>query len=497
MKRPDMKKPELQDYGVTSEEYARYGQISESNSVNFGGGWLILLLVFLPIIVGIGVLFFTRDWDAAIAYGLISVAPFGVLCVIVRAFADKGNESRILQSPVTTQIEQYEEALATYSKAQLEAEQAQLEVARARRAAEQARLREVERSRMEAEQARQAVERERQAAERAERRKRIDYWRSLRGIPFEQELAALYRRLGYQVETTPKSGDLGVDLILTKDGKKTIVQCKGQKDRAAPAIVLQTIGARVNRRADNAVVACTGGFTHSAIDLAKRNRIELISAREMAKMAGSIVQSQQERLISEEATPASFPVAPSSRMGQQQKLLIKAAPASNEPTSPRCGNCGSEMTLRSTKYDKFWRCGRFPKCKGIRNTVQSGATPTPSAVENAQVGLRIEQPERAIPKQPAPKVILHRPLRREEASSNRSEQSQGNLSQDCQPVLNVLVAAALWHSWSYGKAAKASSGDVPGTQNAKAREILIGVTFVTRALSFDSGRIWIGPTSQG
>ena len=307
MKRPDMKKPELQDYGVTSEEYARYGQISESNSVNFGGGWLILLLVFLPIIVGIGVLFFTRDWDAAIAYGLISVAPFGVLCVIVRAFADKGNESRILQSPVTTQIEQYEEALATYSKAQLEAEQAQLEVARARRAAEQARLREVERSRMEAEQARQAVERERQAAERAERRKRIDYWRSLRGIPFEQELAALYRRLGYQVETTPKSGDLGVDLILTKDGKKTIVQCKGQKDRAAPAIVLQTIGARVNRRADNAVVACTAGFTQGATKVAKHNGIKLISAAEIARMAGSVAESQQRQLIPDETASFSVP----------------------------------------------------------------------------------------------------------------------------------------------------------------------------------------------
>ena len=219
---------------------------------------------------------------------------------------------------------------------------------------------------MEAEQARQAVERERQAAERAERRKRIDHWLSLRGIQFEKELAALYRQQGYQVRSTPVFGDQGIDLILTKDDTTTVVQCKGQKGRAGSPVVIALIGARENYGTGHAILACTGGFTHSAIDLAKRNRIELISAREMAKMAGSIVQSQQERLISEEATPASFPVAPSSRMGQQQKLLIKAAPASNEPTSPRCGNCGSEMTLRSTKYDKFWRCGRFPKCKGIQ-----------------------------------------------------------------------------------------------------------------------------------
>ena len=159
-------------------------------------------------------------------------------------------------------------------------------------------------------------------------------------------------------------------------------------------------------------------------------------------MAGSIVQSQQRAAnILRKRTPASFPVAPSSRIGQQQKLLIKAAPASNEPTSPRCDSCGSVMTLRSTKYDKFWRCSRFPNCKGIQNAGQEGLESTISTVEHAQMGLRVKQPERAIPKatspqarQPAPKVILHRPLRREEASSNRSEQSQGNLSQDCQPV---------------------------------------------------------------
>ena len=203
------------------------------------------------------------------------------------------------------------------------------------------------------------------------------------------------------MRSTPVFGDQGIDLILTKDDTTTVVQCKGQKGRAGSPVVIALIGARENYGTGHAILACTGGFTHSAIDLAKRNRIELISAREMAKMAGSIVQSQQERLISEEATPASFPVAPSSRMGQQQKLLIKAAPASNEPTSPRCDSCGSVMTLRSTKYDKFWRCSRFPNCKGIQNAGQEGLESTISTVEHAQMGLRVKQPERATLKQPA------------------------------------------------------------------------------------------------
>ena len=128
--------------------------------------------------------------------------------MLANVLDDERQKTHMAESSLGIQIEQYEEALMAYAEAVREAEKAHKETGRARLEAERAKPR---------------------RQRRAERRKRIDYWRFLRGIEFEQELAALLRSLGYQVQSTPKSDDQGIDLILTKDGKITIVQCKGQK----------------------------------------------------------------------------------------------------------------------------------------------------------------------------------------------------------------------------------------------------------------------------
>ena len=484
MREPDVKKPQLQGYGLTPEEYGRYRKLRRVSSevlwARFG------LRVWLTAgAVGI-VTWITTDHftDTASFYGIVSFCvTAGLLWLSLSGIAKFHNlrNTRMWQNSTGIQIQRYQWDLATY----LEAERKTVE------------------GRIAAERVRREAERQRREAERAERRKLLEYWESLRDTEFEEELAVIYRHKGYHVKTTPTTGDQGVDLFLKKDGKTSIVQCKGQKDRAAPAIVLQTIGARVNRRADNAVVACTAEFTQGATKVAKHNGIKLISAAEIARMAGSVAQSKQRQLIPDETASFSVPEAQVNMTALQQQL-IRVDAASDELAFPRCGNCGSEMTLGSSKYDKFWRCGRFPKCKGVRIVHQGGHGSLTSVAESAQMGKRVKQPERATLKQPAtskttsPKSHIA-PTTQARGGVKQPERtvSRKPLSQDCQPVLNVLVAAALWHSWSYGKAVKASSGDVPGTQNAKAREILIGVCFVTRDLSFDSGQIWIGPTSQG
>ena len=158
---------------------------------------------------------------------------------------------------------------------------------RKRREAQQADKRARLEARRAAEKARWEAERAKQAAERAELRKRIDHWLSLRGIQFEKELAALYRQQGYQVRSTPVSGDQGIDLILTKDDTTTVVQCKGQKGPASPAVVRELFGSlHAFEGANHAILACTGGFTQGVKDFARGKRITLISAIEMAQMAG-------------------------------------------------------------------------------------------------------------------------------------------------------------------------------------------------------------------
>ena len=153
------------------------------------------------------------------------------------------------------------------------------------------------------------------------------------------------RSLGYQVQSTPKSGDQGIDLILTKDGKITIVQCKGQKGPASPAVVRELYGSfAAFTCAHHAILACTAGFTRGAISFAKRNQISLISAKEIVRMAEGFSQPKQE-----------------------QALMLNN-PVPKASTSRKCPKCGHAMTLQSTKYDRFWRCSRFPNCKFIQRS---------------------------------------------------------------------------------------------------------------------------------
>jgi restriction system protein len=49
---------------------------------------------------------------------------------------------------------------------------------------------------------------------------------SMSGVEFEMYVAAVFRGLGYNVAMTKTTGDFGVDLVLTKDAKRTAVQCK-------------------------------------------------------------------------------------------------------------------------------------------------------------------------------------------------------------------------------------------------------------------------------
>ena len=355
-------------------------------SPDFTDGRLPAFLIFFtPVLVGIVTLLISKEPVLAIFLATWSAPTVFILLVLfvlrrmIYRFVKRFLGSIESPNPVVIKIEQYEEAMAVCSEVQIAAERRCLEAQQraqrkeleVRRAAERARIKAVrerleaqraaERSRWEEERARQEAERARQAAERAERRKRREHWESLRGIQFEQELAALYRHLGYQVQSTSKSGDQGIDLILTKDGKISIVQCKGQKRPASPAVVRELFGSfHAFEGASHAILACTGGFTQGAKDFARGKLITLISAREMAEMAGSVTQSQQQ-LAPKNSDPSSVPVAPSSRMRQQHQL-IRVDAASCEPTGPHCDNCGSKLVLYKGSIGMFWGCSGYPEC---------------------------------------------------------------------------------------------------------------------------------------
>jgi restriction system protein len=101
-------------------------------------------------------------------------------------------------------------------------------------------------------------------------------WADLRSVPFEQFLAAVFRLLGYTVETTKASGDQGVDLIVTGGGRRVAVQAKGYGNPVGNSSVQEAHTGMTFYRCGSAVVVTNNRFTPAAEQLAAAVGCKLI-----------------------------------------------------------------------------------------------------------------------------------------------------------------------------------------------------------------------------
>ncbi|MEG3863476.1 restriction endonuclease [Microcoleus sp. herbarium12] len=95
------------------------------------------------------------------------------------------------------------------------------------------------------------------------------------GKEFENFLAVHFRICGYSVTLTQDSQDYGADLILYKDGSKTVVQAKRSKNPVGIKAVQEVAGAVRHYKGNRAIVITNNRFTENACKLAKSNDIEL------------------------------------------------------------------------------------------------------------------------------------------------------------------------------------------------------------------------------
>lgn len=87
------------------------------------------------------------------------------------------------------------------------------------------------------------------------------FWRSLSGTQFEKELAALFVKHGYAATLTPATGDGGVDIVLRKDGRTTVVQCKAHSRKVPVGVARELAASMRDFNADAAIIACLEGVT--------------------------------------------------------------------------------------------------------------------------------------------------------------------------------------------------------------------------------------------
>ena len=171
-----------------------------------------------------------------------------------------------------------------------------------------------------------------------EKQTNLDSIKQLGWQAFELLISEAYRRKGYQVTDTKDGPDGGIDIILKKDGKETLVQCKHWKaQKVGVKEVRELNGIVAARGADKGILVTSGTFTTEAGDFSENTSIDLIDGESLVSLIPDI---------------------------KTQNVQSEA--------KPLCPRCKSDMVLRTARKgtnagNRFWGCSTFPKCKGVIN----------------------------------------------------------------------------------------------------------------------------------
>jgi restriction system protein len=171
--------------------------------------------------------------------------------------------------------------------------------------------------------------------------------RSMSWQEFELLVGEAFKRKGFEVTENGGGGaDGGIDLILNKNGKKSIVQCKRWKTFSIGVpLIRELYGVMTAERANDCIFVSSGNYTAEARLFAEDKPIWLIDGSELLEM-----------VIGVQARP-------SINSGSVYKPSATA--------SPQCPICGSVMIKRTARKgnnagSEFWGCSTYPKCRGTR-----------------------------------------------------------------------------------------------------------------------------------
>jgi HJR/Mrr/RecB family endonuclease len=121
------------------------------------------------------------------------------------------------------------------------------------------------------------------AAHEAEMRKR-SYWQCLDGYEFERATAEVLRKHQFTTMVTPGSGDGGIDIEVTRNGLRGVVQCKAHVACVGPHVVRDLYGVIHHSGADFGIVVSRGGFTQGAVDFTRNKPILFVDISDLIAM---------------------------------------------------------------------------------------------------------------------------------------------------------------------------------------------------------------------
>jgi hypothetical protein len=101
------------------------------------------------------------------------------------------------------------------------------------------------------------------------------------GHEFEEYVKDVFVKLGFEAGVTKKSGDFGADIVMEKNGKKTVVQTKLYSKPVSLKAVQEIVSAIPFYEAHNGIVVTNSTFTKSAKELAEKNHVKLYDGKDL------------------------------------------------------------------------------------------------------------------------------------------------------------------------------------------------------------------------
>ena len=175
--------------------------------------------------------------------------------------------------------------------------------------------------------------------------------RKLSWSHFEELVAEAYRRQGYKVTENDSAGpDGGIDLVIQKNGRRFLVQCKQwRSQKVGVKIIREMFGLVAAEKASGGIVITSGQFTQDARAFARGRALQLVTGEKLAELINT---------VQKEPVPSPPPSSKNTTKTGQRSL----------PSCPICHGAMTVRIARKGKYSgqKFWGCEKFPKCKGLR-----------------------------------------------------------------------------------------------------------------------------------
>jgi restriction system protein len=119
------------------------------------------------------------------------------------------------------------------------------------------------------------------------------------GLEFEEYLGPLFEMQGYSAKVTQGSGDYGADLVISKNGVKTVVQAKRYSSNIGVSAVQEIVAAKPFYHARKAMVVTNQYFTQQAKNLAKANGVQLVDRDSLIAMINSAYRTDRANSVIE------------------------------------------------------------------------------------------------------------------------------------------------------------------------------------------------------